>query len=65
MQLTSERAGTEQGAEGQRPSCPPRCPVCGGSFVELRSTLRCSRCYFSICDGCAGDPGENVGSSDD
>jgi hypothetical protein len=58
MQVTSERVGTEQAAEGARPVCPPRCPVCNGPLVELRATLRCSRCYFSICEGCAGDPGD-------
>jgi hypothetical protein len=65
MQLTSERVGTEQGVEGARPVCLPRCPVCNGPLVELRATLRCSRCYFSICDGCSGDPGDGlVGAGD-
>ena len=58
MQLTPERTRTEQPSEGPKSSCQPRCPVCSGTMVELRSTLRCSRCYFSICYGCAGEPAE-------
>jgi hypothetical protein len=60
MQLTSERVGTEQPAEGARPVCPPRCPACNGPLVELRATLRCSRCCFSICEGCDGEPGDSI-----
>jgi len=54
------QVGTEQSASEQQPSCTLRCPVCGGAFVELRSTLRCSRCYFSICEGCAGEPSDTL-----
>ncbi|HEX5272256.1 MAG TPA: hypothetical protein VFW33_17285 [Gemmataceae bacterium] len=56
MQLTSKRSGTEQGGEATNPAGPPRCPVCSGPLVELRATLRCSRCYFSMCEGCSGEP---------
>ncbi|HKI34467.1 MAG TPA: hypothetical protein VKA46_21610 [Gemmataceae bacterium] len=65
MPLTSERIGTEQVEEGAKQSAQPRCPVCSGPLVELRSTLRCSRCYFSICEACAGEPGVNFASPSD
>jgi hypothetical protein len=54
MQVASELVGTEQAVERTTPSCQPRCPVCSGPLVELRAALRCSRCYFSICEGCGG-----------
>jgi hypothetical protein len=65
MQLTTERGGTEQTTEGAKAVCPPRCPVCSGPLVELRTTLRCSRCYFSICEGCSGDTGDNFSGAAD
>jgi hypothetical protein len=63
MQLASERVGTEQTAELPASSCQSRCPMCSAPLVELRATLRCSRCYFSICEGCDGAPGDNLGAS--
>jgi len=65
MQLTSERLVTEQAAQGTSPSCQSRCPMCSGPLVELRAALRCSRCYFTICEGCAGDPGDGFGEAAD
>ena len=54
MQLTSERMGAEQAGDTTAPTCAARCPMCSGPLVELRATLRCSRCYFTICEGCGG-----------
>jgi hypothetical protein len=65
MQWTSKPLGTEQAAEGSKAVCPPRCPVCSGPLVELRTTLRCARCYFSICEGCAGDGGDHFSAPGD
>jgi hypothetical protein len=65
MQFTTERVGLEPVAERKQPSCQPRCPVCSGPLVELRATLRCSRCYFSICEGCCGEPGDAFAGSSD
>ncbi len=65
MRLTSEHFGTERGAEATKPAGQPRCPVCSGPLVELRSNLRCSRCYFTICEGCACDPGDNFACEED
>ena len=65
MQLASERVVTEQAPQGTSPICQSRCPMCSGPLVELRASLRCSRCYFSICEGCAGDPGDNLGAAAD
>lgn len=33
--------------------CPakPACPVCGGSLIEIRAKLQCSRCH-TICETC-------------
>jgi hypothetical protein len=56
MQLTPDRVGTEQNPQPPTPPCEPRCPVCSGSLIPLRMSLRCSRCYFVICEGCAGEP---------
>ncbi len=65
MQLTSDRVSMEQAVETTKPACPPRCPVCSGPLVELRATLRCSRCYFSICEGCGGESGDNFADPGD
>jgi hypothetical protein len=58
MQLTPNRVGAERAPEAPKSACQPRCPICSGPLVELRTTLRCARCYFSICEGCAGEPAE-------
>ena len=65
MQVTSERVGAEQTADRAKEPCQPRCPVCSGPLIELRAMLRCARCYFSICEGCAGDPGDNFAGPGD
>ncbi len=65
MQAMSERAGTEQAAERSSPPCQSRCPMCSGPLIELRASVRCARCYFTICEGCAGDPGEGRGATAD
>jgi hypothetical protein len=41
-----------------RPSAAsqPVCPVCSGLLVELPGFVRCSRCHFSMCAGCEGEP---------
>ena len=31
--------------------CKPACPVCGGSLIEIRAKLQCSRCH-RICETC-------------
>jgi hypothetical protein len=41
-------------AEQEEPAGPSRCPVCGSHTVPLRGLLRCSLCYFVICEGCEG-----------
>jgi hypothetical protein len=38
----------------------PVCPVCGGRFVPLGRFWRCTRCFFSSCDGCDGMDAEHV-----
>lgn len=65
MQLASERVVTEQADPGTPPSCQSCCPMCSSPLVELRATLRCSRCYFSICEACAGEPGDGFGAAGD
>ena len=57
MPLSPERVRIEEAPDMLR-ACPPRCPVCSGPLLELRTNLRCSRCYFSICEGCAGEQPE-------
>ncbi len=58
MHLTSDRARTEDAAPACTPSCQPRCPVCSGSLIEQRGSLRCACCAYTFCDGCGGDAGE-------
>jgi hypothetical protein len=65
MQVMSDRVGTERGADTAKSACQSRCPVCSGPLVELRATLRCSRCYFTICEGCSGEAADNFGGPDD
>jgi hypothetical protein len=65
MQLTSEGLGTDQPATGKMTTYRPCCPVCSGPLIELRSAMRCSRCYFSICEGCAGEPADAYAASEE
>jgi hypothetical protein len=54
MPLT-QKTWTEPRVTVPPPTYQPRCPVCNGPLVELRTTLRCSRCYFTFCEGCCGE----------
>jgi hypothetical protein len=31
--------------------CQPACPVCGGSLIDIRAKLQCSKCH-RICETC-------------
>lgn len=46
----------EQTATSETPELkhPPACPVCGGILIESRSLWRCTRCSYSLCEGCEG-----------
>ena len=35
----------------QRYATRPACPVCGGTLIEIRQKLQCSRCH-TICETC-------------
>ncbi|RUL88245.1 hypothetical protein [Tautonia sociabilis] len=38
-------------------SCLPACPACGGTLIEVKMKLVCSRCR-TICETCCeGGPG--------
>jgi hypothetical protein len=49
-------------AEQKALVCRPCCPVCGGTLLEMRSQMRCSRCNLVVCEGCEG--GEPVAAAD-
>lgn len=38
----------------EKRSQQPSCPLCGGFLLPLRGLVRCCRCQFTICEGCAG-----------
>ena len=40
--------------EKQEVSRPPACPVCGGVLTEARNLWRCTRCSYTLCEGCEG-----------
>jgi hypothetical protein len=43
--------------ETSNTSCRPSCPACGGTLVEIKAKLICSRCR-TICETCCeGGPG--------
>jgi hypothetical protein len=43
---------TSKANEPEEPqNCKPACPVCGGSLIEIRAKLQCSRCH-RICETC-------------
>jgi len=65
MPVSTNRTGTEQPTSESQSSFAAHCPICGSAFVELRSTLRCSRCYFSICEGCVSEPNETLAIAND
>ncbi len=39
------------------------CPLCGGRLQPLGDQRRCTRCAFSLCDGCEGGPDETASGS--
>ncbi len=41
----------------------PACPVCEGPLIPLRGTVRCSRCYFSFCQGCEAREAPHLGTT--
>ncbi len=42
---------------GGKVSNPERaCPLCGGTVVETRASRRCTRCAYTVCDGCESGP---------
>jgi hypothetical protein len=43
--------------------CAALCPLCQGRLIPLRDSVRCSRCGFLLCVGCAD--GEMAGTSAD
>ena len=47
---SDQRAGRNQD-EAASPPPRPACPVCGGSLIEIRAKLQCSRCH-TICETC-------------
>lgn len=36
--------------KSEKPS-QPACPVCGGSLIDIRAKLQCSKCH-RICETC-------------
>ena len=65
MPLQAERVSADQAGDRTQPACSARCPVCSGPLVELRSTLRCARCYFTFCEGCTGDASDGCADAGD
>jgi hypothetical protein len=55
--MLSESTTTAGQAADHREGCgQPACPVCTGLLVPLGGLWRCSRCYFTLCEGCEGGP---------
>nr|WP_160163521.1 hypothetical protein [Pirellula staleyi] len=46
----SQQPPVDSDAE-ETPRCRPSCPVCGGTLMEIRAKLQCSRCH-TICETC-------------
>lgn len=55
MEPTNTAARLAPSPERVAAAHPPSCPQCGGVLFELRGILRCSQCYFAICEGCEGE----------
>jgi hypothetical protein len=49
-------AAAAQTTTRQAICCQPTCPVCTGPLLPQRGAWRCSRCCFTLCDGCEGEP---------
>lgn len=65
MPTIPERMTTSEAAERRAPHGAPCCPVCSGSLVEMRGSLRCARCSFTFCEGCGGDAGPAYSAHDE
>ncbi|TWT80484.1 hypothetical protein CA13_19030 [Planctomycetes bacterium CA13] len=48
MQNDSEEQPLKQTSSA---SCDPACPVCGGSLIDIRGKLQCTKCH-RICETC-------------
>jgi hypothetical protein len=61
MNPPPSRQSTPDDRPGAGPSSPPNCraacPACGGSLVEVKAKLVCSRCRAIIETCCEGGPG--------
>ena len=33
----------------------PCCPVCGGTVIPLGGVVQCTRCRYTLCEGCEPD----------
>jgi hypothetical protein len=61
--IAQESASTSAAEPGRSAGEPPvstcwaACPVCGGTFVEIRHKLHCSRCHSIIETCCEGGRG--------
>jgi hypothetical protein len=61
MRPASPSVHDEQAPERQLAVLHPPCPVCTGFLVYLRGGFRCSRCCFTLCEGCEGETADNFG----
>lgn len=57
MGMTDNDQPATDKEQTERKSSRPACPVCGGTLIEIRAKLMCSRCH-TICETCCeGGPG--------
>ena len=53
FQNENDRSGinSETKAKKSEKPCQPACPACGGSLIDIRAKLQCSKCHM-ICETC-------------
>lgn len=52
-----ENRPSESEQDSAQQTCRMACPVCGGTLIDIRAKLQCSRCH-RICETCCeGGPG--------
>jgi hypothetical protein len=63
--MLADTTTATQVAEHHENCVQPTCPVCTGLLIPLGELWRCSRCCFTLCEGCEGGPAGGRYEGDD
>jgi hypothetical protein len=59
--LAESRCAGQPPVDHQEKPMQPACPVCTGPLLIWGPLWRCTRCCYTICEGCEGGPAVREG----